>query len=403
MKTVSIALLAGIVCCAFVRPAAAAAAASYTEKVVWSFRHGTDGHYPSASLIDVGGVLYGTTLGGGGTGCKQRHRPHGCGTVFAFNPGSGAERVLYSFAGGTDGFSPEAGLIDVRGILYGTTANGGGLRKDCKHKCGIVFLIDPNTGAETVLHSFLRRPEGLEPEADLVYLRGKLYGTTAESDAYDGGTVFSISLHHDAVRVVHSFSGGTDGGYPLAGLIDLDGTLYGTTARGGAHDDGTVFSLDPGTGAETVIHSFYESGHKDGSYPVGGLTADSNGILYGTTVFGGAHREGTVFALDPTTGAETVLHSFGGRDDGQDAEAGLIDVKGMLYGTTRSGGTHGWGTVFSVDADTGAETVLHSFAAGADGAYPQAGLIDVDSTLYGTTEWGGVHHRGTIFALTKDR
>jgi len=232
-------------------------------------------------------------------------------------------------------------------------------------------------------------------------VKGMLFGTTYEGGAQDDGTVFSIDPTSGAETVVYSFLGGTDGKFPYAGLIDVKGLLYGTTYYGGANGGGTVFSVNPATGAETVLHTFGNG--MDGSEPEAGLV-NVKGMLYGTTVEDGAVGEGTVFALDPKTGVETVLHSFGSGADGQYPYAGLIDVKGTLYGTTGNGGASGDGTVFAVNPGTGAETVLYSFCGQqncTDGAQPYAGLIDVKGVLYGTTQDGGTYGGGTVFALKK--
>jgi uncharacterized repeat protein (TIGR03803 family) len=128
----------------------------------------------------------------------------------------------------------------------------------------------------------------------------------------------------------------------------------------------------------------------DGALPDGSLLY-VKGTLYGTTSEGGTYGNGTVFSLDRKTRAETVIHSFGNAPDGGGPTANVIDVKGTLYGTTAFGGSDGYGTVFSLDPKTGTETVLYSFCglqSCADGALPEAGLIDVKGTLYGTTGIG---------------
>lgn len=119
MKPVSIALLAGMVICTFLRPVSAAPPTKFKEKVLWSFGNGADGAYPEASLINVNGVLYGTTETGG---------IRSAGTVFSLDPSTGVEKVLHSFCSKRncgDGAYPVAGLIDVDGTLYGTTPGGG--------------------------------------------------------------------------------------------------------------------------------------------------------------------------------------------------------------------------------------------------------------------------------------
>ena len=190
-----------------------------------------------------------------------------------------------------------------------------------------------------MLHTFGR--EVGEPAASLIDVKGTLYGTTFES----GGTVFSITTS-GAEHVLQSFVGGsTDGSEPVASLINVKGSLYGTTRYGGSrYSGGTVFSVST-TGAEHVIHSFV-GGSTDGRYPVASLIG-VKGTLYGTTSYGGMHDDGTVFSIS-TSGTEHVLYSFAGEPDGQYPVASLIDVNGTLYGTTSYGGTHDDGTVFSI-------------------------------------------------------
>lgn len=403
MKPVSIALFAGIIACASVQPFWVANAVTYNEKVLWSFGSGTDGLNPSANLIAVNGILYGTTQWGGST-CEGS----GCGSVFSLDPSTGKEKVLHAFDD-TDGSDPRAGLIKVKGSLYSTTIFGG------TYGLGTVFSFDPGTGTETVLHSFGSSFDGYLPVASLIHLKGKLFGTTDQGGPnkrgcnISCGTVFSLNLDTGAEQVLHTFcsqQGCADGANPLAGLIDVNGTLYGTTQRGGVLGRGTVFAVDPKTGIETVVHSFCsQTNRTDGEYPGSGLIA-VNGTLYGTTVYGGDYGKGTIFALDPNTGSDTVLHSFGSGTDGSEPVAGLIDVRGTLYGTTSAGGTAcsgigGCGTAFSFDPGTSSEIVLYSFAGSGDGEAPWGSLIHVNGTLYGTTIYGGHSDEGTVFALMK--
>jgi uncharacterized repeat protein (TIGR03803 family) len=195
----------------------------------------------------------------------------------------------------------------------------------------------------------------------------------------------------------YSFKGGSgDGADPYAGLINFNGTLYGTTYDGGANDYGTVFSITR-SGTETLLHGF-KGGSGDGANPYAGLV-NVKGRLYGTTYDGGAKNHGTVFSITPS-GTENVLHSFnGGSGDGALPYAGVINVKDTLYGTTAEGGASGDGTVFSTTL-SGKETVLYSFKGGlGDGKYPFASVINLKDTLYGTTFEGGANGDGTIFSL----
>ncbi len=370
--------------------------APLSYRVLHSFGSGSDGQDPDANLIDVNGTLYGTTAMGGGY-CHSSDTG-GCGTVFSISKG-GTEHVLYSFRGGSDGEYPAAGLIDVNGTLYGTTVKGGA---NCGkgYSCGTVYSIS-TAGKEKVLHRFTGQPDGGYPWAGLIDVNGTLYGTTARGGTYKLGTVFSISTSGKET-VLHSFAGyqNRDGSLPFAGLINVNGTLYGTTNGGGkfrfaSESYGTVFSMST-TGEEHLLHSFQIGPRGDGANPYASLI-DVNGVLYGTTFSGGTtYCCGTVFRID-MHGRERVLYSFH-TADGLNPYASLIDVKGRLYGTTESGGENKYGTVFSIST-TGNVRVLHSFGA-SDGADPNASLLNVNGTLYGTTSACGSSCGGTVFALT---
>ncbi len=301
-----------------------------------------------------------------------------------------ARKPCSSFGSSGDGVVPYAGLLNVKGTLYGTTLHGGRSGGD-----GTVFSITP-PGTETVRYSFGLYHNGAQPYAGLLNVMGTLYGTTFYGGARLYGIVFSMTPS-GTERVLYSFKGGSgDGERPSAGLVNVRGTLYGTTLYGGANLDGTVFSITS-SGTETVLHSFGTS--EDGKYPYAGLLK-VKGTLYGTTRGGGANASGTVFSITPS-GTETVLYSFkGGSGDGQQPDAGLINVKGTLYGTTLYGGANDDGTVFSI-TPSGTETLLYSFKGGSgDGAVPYAGLVSVNGTLYGTTSKGGASSYGTVFSLT---
>jgi uncharacterized repeat protein (TIGR03803 family) len=359
---------------------------------LYSFKGGTDGSGPSG-LIAINGALYGTTdIGGAQCIIKSRNNNHvGCGTVFEVSP-SGQERVLYRFQGAPDGAGPFAGLIAVNGKLYGTTSQGGNANNK-----GTVFEVS-TSGQERVLYRFRGKPDGDLPAAGLVAFNGALYGTTCCGGASDDGTVFELSLSGPA-RVVYSFKGGTDGSNVLAGLLALNGGLYGTTQDSGGCLDpfvcGTVFEVTP-SGQEHVVYTFIHAGRNDGNRPQAGLVA-LNGALYGTTCCGGEGDKGTVFAVSPS-GQERVLYRFRGKPDGREPDAGLVALNGTFYGTTCCGGAHDKGTVFAL-SPSGRERVLHSFAGGTDGAFPRAALIVLNGMLYGTTG-GDTNDHGTVFAVS---
>jgi uncharacterized repeat protein (TIGR03803 family) len=196
--------------------------------------------------------------------------------------------------------------------------------------------------------------------------------------------------------VLHNFPGPAKATTPYAGVIrDSAGNLYGTTVDGGTANEGAVYRVDT-AGHRTVLYSF--TGGADGSEPHAGVIRDPAGNLYGTTYAGGTAGVGVVYMLDPA-GHETVLHSFTGGADGRFPEAGVIrDSAGNLYGTTSYGGV-GAGVVYKLDA-TGHETVLYTFPFGPDGNFPTGGVIlDSAGNLYGTTYQGGTSGQGLVYKL----
>jgi uncharacterized repeat protein (TIGR03803 family) len=321
---------------------------------------------------------------------------------------TGREVVLYEFTGRADGGYPQAPLVrDASGNLYGTTFNGG-TGKLCESLgCGTVFKLD-TTETETVLYSFTGGADGSEPAAGLLLdAAGNLYGTTELGGADGAGTVFELSTTGKE-RVLYSFTGGADGGSPQAPLVhDASGNLCGTTYAGGntsclsnvGPGCGTVFKVT-GVGNETVLYSF--TGAPDGKWPSAGVTRDAEGNLFGTTQQGGTAQFGTVFELN-TENAETVLHSFTDGPDGAVPYAGVIlDAAGNLYGTASESEGNSMGTAFELDT-TGVLTVLYTFGSegnGRDGYGPAASLLlGPAGILYGTTGRGGAHNVGVVFEI----
>jgi uncharacterized repeat protein (TIGR03803 family) len=356
----------------------------WTETVLYNFGNtGPSGNYPQGGLVfDAAGNLYGTTMNGGGVN----------GTVYQLTPpatagGAWTFNVLYTFKGGTtDGYVPVSGLIfDQAGNLYGTTFYGG----TCNN--GTIFELSPpvTQGAawtETVLHSFRftcngkTGPDGAGPYGPLVLAGGSLYGTTWDGGgASNGGIVFKLvppapgqTTWHE--KLLYTFTGGSDGGHPSAGLTLRGNNFYGTTQYGGSVAPcfngvpgcGVVFELSPpavqgGAWTETVLYSFVNG--SDGSLPSSRVLFDPSGNIYSTTSVGGSGTCdyisdpgcGAVFKLAPPApgGAwtETTLHSFtGGLTSDQGADlSGLVFGRGQkLYGTTGVNNLGGYGTIFSV-------------------------------------------------------
>lgn len=300
--------------------------------------------------------------------------------------------VLHSFTGvNGDGMEPTAGLArDSANNLYGTTTFGGAFG------LGIIFKID-SSGTETVLHTFAGASDGASPQGTLLRdAAGNLYGTTTSGGPANMGTVFELDTA-GVQHVLHSFNG-TDGAAPLAGLAaDASGNLYGTTSIGGTNGEGTVFKINRSGTAFRVLHNFVLES-EDGFDPRGGVVLDPAGNIYGTTTSGGKNAFGTVFRLSPS-GTETILANFGNGMAGGNPLAGLLrDTAGNLYGTAGGGGRFGDGTVFTINS-AGTLTVLHSFN-GADGVGPTGPLIrDAAGNLYGMTEAVNIAGPGLIYKL----
>lgn len=325
----------------------------WTTTVLHNFGAGTDGVGPCASLtMDSSGNLYGTTLDGGG---------HNAGTIFETSPnGSGGwtTRVLHNFGEtDTDGMQPYAGLVmDGSGNLYGTTFFGG------SNAVGTVFELTPDgngSWTEKIIHDFKNSStDGFGPSSNLIFHSGQLYGTTAYGGPNNSGTVFYVSPCGTcksgwAENLRWSFNlNGPDGAVSVSTVtIDDSRNIYGTVNRGGANGGGTVFELSPVNGqwTETILRSLGNG--TDAAIPLAGvLLIDGN--VYGTTASGGANNQGTVFELTPSSGGhwiQNILHSFGGGNDGIAPYAGLIsDSQGNLYCTTSAGGSHSQGTALEV-------------------------------------------------------
>jgi len=274
-----------------------------------------DGVSPSVGLIQASdGNLYGTTPSGGATNPIGLGGPNGIGTVFRITLG-GTLTTLYSFCSQpqcADGGQPTAGLIQATdGNLYGTTES-------------TAFKLSLE-GALTTLYTFCSvdcpLPSGLIQATD-----GNFYGTTVGGGTSDDGTVFKMTPA-GALTTLYSFCsrpGCTDGEGPLTGLIQAsDGNFYGTTPLGGGSGVGTVFKITPG-GTLTTLYTFSDG--SDGASPIAGLLQATDGNFYGTTMggsFGDATYGGTVFKLTPASSAPAINQSDGILN-GASFEAGIV-------------------------------------------------------------------------------
>ena len=264
-----------------------------------------------------------------------------------------AETVLYRFQGGADGAYPEGEIVfDQAGNLYGTTSGGGS--SGCSGGCGVVYELTPLNGGwtQSVLYSFAGGEDGSHPDARVTFDGfGNLYGTTMRGGTADCGTVFQLTPSQSGwtKKTVYEFTCGNDGGYPVVGIIfDQSGNLFGATLDGGENGGGTVFKLVPS--GNTWIFSLVYSLTGFGFSGPGGDLVFNNGNLYGTTSADGINSLGNVFELSPSGGdwIYTSLYDFGGGNDGGAPFSNLIfDGNGNMYGTALNG-HFGFGNVFQI-------------------------------------------------------
>jgi len=375
-----------------------------TEQALYAFQGGPDdGANPfGRPVFDKAGNLYGTSLAGGTT--------YWAGTVYQLTPsGSGwTESMIHSFTSGNDGASPEAGVIvDKFGNLYGTTVGGGGT--GCGGSgCGTVYELSSAGGqwTEQIIYSFQGGNDGIAPYlGHLTFDKaGNLYGTTKAGGKYGAGTVFKLTRSRGGwkEKVLYAFAGGKDANWPNESLVfDKAGDLYGASYEGGGtgcggYGCGTAFELmhTKKGWKEKVLYAF--TGGKDGGQPYESVVLDASGSLYGTTFAGGdSNGDGVVFELAHSKGVwkEKVLYTFTGGDDGANPYVNVIFGKGgVLYGATDQAGHLKNGVLFKlVHGKSGwKETVLYAFSGGTDGGLPLSGLtFDEKGNIYGVTVQGG--------------
>ncbi len=300
-----------------------------TESILHSFTGGTDGAYPHNGVARVGNILYGTTEQGAGSGA-----------LYAIDLQNISSTVVHSFHGGTtDGSAPLGAVLQSGNMLYGMTRWGGTSNN------GTIYSVNTASKSVSILHSFAGgTTEGSQPFGSLIQSGNMLYGTTYSGGANNTGTLFSFNLDTGATTLLHSFVAGTDGSMPWSDLVQSGTTLYGTTAHGGSPGDGTLFSYDVQTNTYKILHGF--TGSSNGSEPYGGIV-QSGSTLYGLALGGGSSGRGAMFSYDTSNQSFALLHSFTGAD-GQYPYDTLLRSGDTFYGTTSSGGSMGDGVLFSL-------------------------------------------------------
>lgn len=427
------------------------------------------GRTPGGGLSSDGqGYLWGTTSAGG---------EYGFGTIYKYHVATGVLTTLHHCrnAAPNRGLNPGAGLVnDGRGFMWGTMPYGANADNGCIFKIGIangiytqvaefsgtagavkgtnpaaklasdggdflwgstqlggapdsgtIFKVNILTGVVTTVVEFNRvaaPAQGSYPSAELCWDgAGNFWGTTANGGTPGHGTIFKVNAASGTLTTIAAFtgtSGAFRGSSPSTGLTaDHQGILWGSTSRGGVFADrGTIYRVDPQTGAASMVLAFPEvEGTIIGRYPTGKMLHLGAGVLLGTTSAGGggdpdSAGPGTIFKYDTTTATFTNLVQFteaGSVDVGRTPYAGLVEGNGgLLWGSTREGGLRGYGTIFKVDPLSGERITVLQFTGGngsAPGKYPLSTLVrDGSGNLWGTTYMGGTNDFGTLFKIRED-
>jgi uncharacterized repeat protein (TIGR03803 family) len=388
------------------------AAQAQQFQVIHDFMNRGDGGDPYSGLTPFHGKFFGTTSG----------------TVFSLES-EGSSWILntlfnlpgYPYSGGS--WIMAKVVVGPDGALYGTTYEGGVL-DGCAHDngCGVVFKLQPPATfchavqcfwKQTVLHTFTGGADGGNPISEVVFDRaGNLYGTTPYGGntacPYGCGVVYKMmpSAGGWTQIVIYNFTGGSNGAHPSSGLIfDQAGNLYGA-ADEGTGQAGIIYELTPSNGGwtETVLHNFQPA--TDGAGPQYSLVADASGNMYGVTYGGGPASGGTVYEWSPSGGGTfSVLYSFGLAYGEPSSPSGtpVFDGAGNLYGTTSHGGTGflNFGTVYKLSPSSqGWKETDLHTFIGNDGIFPFCSVVLDQQGRLYGTASMGGGCCGTVWQLT---
>ena len=371
--------------------AALPAQAGPTIKSIASFvGNGSVGSYINGTeprngvILDSSGNIFGTAYYGG-----DNNR----GTVYEVVKGTNTVKALTSFGGGSPGAYPGGNIVmDGGGNIYGTTESGG------KANLGTIYKLASGTSTVTTLATFDRGKYGASAVGLVSDGSGNLYGGIYYGGPSDYSAVYELLNGSSAVTTLATFS---SIGNISALTLDGSGNIFGTTLFGGAfnnrnsYGNGSIFEIAKGSGTVTTLASFNGT---NGYGPVGGITFDGDGNMFGTTTLGGAFNKGTVFEFAKGSTAITSLASF--TTNTSSPEAGVtLDSAGNIFGTTPYGGPSGSGTVYELVKGSSTITTLASFD-GANGGGPFTKVtLDDSGNLYGTTVRGGTYGGGTVFGI----
>ncbi|MCK4757055.1 MAG: hypothetical protein KAS67_01245, partial [Thermoplasmata archaeon] len=345
----------------------------------------TDGAYPYCSITQDANnpdQLFGTTYEGG---------DGGDGILFKINKDSTGFEIMHHFdwdAGASNGAWPYGNsVIQIGSTLYGMTNDGGANSR------GIIYKIDTDGTSFSILHSFSAAPDASYPQGDLTWDGTYLYGMTGSGGLNNYGALFRIDQFGAGYTILHDFNIAPAASDPYGNLMDDGAFLYGMTYRGGINNFGTVFKFQKLTSTLTIIHNFTSA---DGEYPYGGLTTDGT-YLYGMTYSGGATDDGVIFRMNKDGSGYAIMRHLLAVTDGESPRRNLHLDGNLLYGMTANGGANGMGTVFSIDKDTTAFTVIHDLAgAPNDGSWPSYNDITLIVNPAAQSQGNLIYHNNFI-------
>jgi uncharacterized repeat protein (TIGR03803 family) len=342
-----------------------------SQKVVFNYQ--SNGTTPRGNLSILNGKIYGM-LGYG-------NLPNSQGALYEYNPSSNILTNVVDFNNVNMGYEPDGKVLAYNNKLYGMTHSGGtgsGAR-------GTLFEFDPVNSVFTKKIDFVGAANGEYPNGSLMAYNNKMYGITSFGGLANAGTLFEYSSINNILTKKIDFNYSPNGYKPVGGLILHNQKLYGTSSRGGAKDNGTLFEFDPTNNTFNTKASF------DGCTPNGYLTV-FNSKIYGLTSNGGSYGGGVLYEYDLTTNILQGKSNF----NQHYPTGGLTLYNNKLYGLTKEGGGNNGGMLFEYNPANGFVTQKKYFDF-STGSAPYRNLTVFDNKLYGMTYQGGINLGGTIF------
>lgn len=345
------------------------------------------GTSPRGSLIcTTNGDLYGITYSGGA---------FNDGVLFSYDPVLNIYTKKIDFQDTLTGKNPSGSLVQLpNGMLYGVAESGG------SGGLGVIFeysIVNNILNKLKDLNNF--NLEGASPNGGLTHAsNGKLYGITSGGGSNAVGVLFEFDLTLNSYLKKVDFSSST-GSFPLSQLIEINGSLYGTTVS----SDGSIYEYNPQTNVYSRKTSFPGSSQvSKGRSPFGKLVSANNGKIYGLTKYGGLNRDGILFEYNTLNNQFTKKFDFNSQTTGAEPLGGLLFSNGKLFGLTSVGGSNNSGVLFEYDTLTNLFSKKLDFDSSPNGSNPQNMLLNYgNGKLYGTTPKGGMYDHGTLFEFNK--